>query len=34
MDEATKAKAEAKYLTYYQLHGRPDIPGQSTAPFN
>lgn len=34
MDEATRAKAEAKYLTFYQLHASATVEGQGNAPFN
>lgn len=34
MDEATKARAEARYLTFYQLHSASSVEGQGNAPFN
>ncbi|KAL2757116.1 hypothetical protein ACRALDRAFT_1062720 [Sodiomyces alcalophilus JCM 7366] len=34
MDEATKAKAEARYLPYYQLQGSVAAEGQGTATFH
>ncbi|CCF32940.1 pre-mRNA-processing factor 39 [Colletotrichum higginsianum] len=34
MDDATKYRAEARYLRYYELQGEPDLEGQTTAPFN
>jgi pre-mRNA-processing factor 39 len=34
LNEATKFKAEAKYLNFYQLHADPDPAAQGTAPFN
>ncbi|KAK2026106.1 pre-mRNA-processing factor 39 [Colletotrichum zoysiae] len=34
MDEATRYRAEARYLRYYELQGEPELEGQATAPFN
>ncbi|KAH7358771.1 pre-mRNA-processing factor 39 [Plectosphaerella cucumerina] len=34
LDESTRAKAEAKYLTFYQLHASAGAEGQGNAPFN
>lgn len=34
MDEATRHRAEARYLRYYELQGEPDVEGQGTALFN
>ncbi|TDZ24068.1 Pre-mRNA-processing factor 39 [Colletotrichum orbiculare MAFF 240422] len=34
LDEATKHRAEARYLRYYELPNEPDVEGQGTALFN
>lgn len=34
LDEATKAKAEAKYWSYYDLHGDVDPDAQGPAGFD
>ncbi|KAH0427912.1 mRNA splicing protein [Colletotrichum camelliae] len=34
LDEATRHRAEARYLKYYELPTEPDAEGQGTAPFN
>ncbi|KAL3306807.1 pre-mRNA-processing factor 39 [Colletotrichum asianum] len=34
LDDATRHRAEARYLKYYELPNEPDAEGQGTAPFN
>lgn len=34
LDEASKPKAEARYLSFYELHSEPQADAQGPADFN